>query len=181
MVAVSLRSPSARTDRDGGRHWPISGTRTGLSPPRSGTNSGSQRGWVYSSFSRWSGCRMLPARVSFTPLRYPIAKPIAQPPAAQPKTTSQIRMASNVHANEASDNRSQVMYWERTDPATCPVSRANSLRVAPGRDCHYPLESMCPNGNGPNVPCRGRGANRSRARGRPAPSAGMRRLRPRIS
>jgi hypothetical protein len=41
--------------------------------------------------------------VSFTPRRYPIAKPIAHPPAAQPKTISQIRAASNAHANEASD------------------------------------------------------------------------------
>jgi hypothetical protein len=53
---------------------------------------------------------------SFTPRRYPIAKPIAQPPAAHPKTTSPIRAASNVHANEVSDKQSQVIYWERTDP-----------------------------------------------------------------
>jgi hypothetical protein len=54
-------------------------------------------------------------------------EPDGPSPTAQPKTISQIRAASKVHVNEASDKRSPVIYSPRTDPTTTrPASRAKA-------------------------------------------------------
>jgi hypothetical protein len=72
----------------------------------------------YSPFSRCLGLKMSSIMASFKPLRYPIPNPTAQPAAAQAKTTSQTRAASNAQTIEASAERSQVIYWARMDPTT---------------------------------------------------------------
>jgi hypothetical protein len=56
----------------------------------------------------------------------------------------------------------------QTQPEAPDARRLRLLRIAtlyPGTDCHSPLRSNYPNGNSPNVRCRGRYAGRTRALG----------------
>jgi len=71
---------------------------------------------------------------SLTPLRYPMPNPTAQPPAAQPKIRRHIRATSIAHTTEASAERSQLIYLERTDPTTNRrASRAGGPDAVPRR------------------------------------------------